>query len=149
MNYTKNYYKTGDDGFLYHVVGGKERRVTSQAEVDAWAVRHNPNGRFKMPLLRKLRKDERQCEVCGRIYRYKSNSQKFCPECREEGYRITRRAYNARRKAAQKLRQEELILKAHEELGSNNYQTAGFNNELGTVTDFELDRKYDPSQWDE
>ena len=57
--------------------------------------------------------------------------------------------YNARRKAAQKLRQEELILKAHHELGSNNYQTAGFNNELGTVTDFELDKKYDPSQWDE
>ena len=153
MKYTKNYYKVGDDGFLYRVTGGKERRVTSQAELDAWAKRHNSNGRFKMPLLRALRKDERQCEVCGRIYRYKSNAQKFCPDCREAGYRATRKArYEAHKRALRAQASEaskELARKTNNNGQYGMVTRIGNRSDLGTFDDYDLDKRFDPSQWDE
>ena len=151
MKYTKNYYKVGDDGFLYRVTGGKERRVTSQAELDAWAKRHNNNGRFKMPLLRALRKDERQCEICGRIYRYKSNAQKFCSDCREAGYAETRRQYylKIRRTHRDMISQSVKELTAATNNASQYSMTSrlGTKSDLGTFDEYMLDKKYDPRRW--
>lgn len=153
MNYTKNYYKTGDDGFLYHVAGGKERRVTSKKEVDEYIKRHAPNGRTRYPLLRELRKDEGHCAHCGRIFRRKSNSQKYCPVCRESAYAETRRKYylNIRAKHRQKLTES---VKELTEVTNNSQQYSmtsrlGTASDLGTFDEHMLDKKYDPSQWDE
>ena len=153
MNYTKNYYKTGDDGFLYHVAGGKERRVTSKKEVDDYMKRHAPNGRTRYPLLRELRKDEGHCAHCGRIFRRKSNSQKYCPICRESAYAETRRKYylNIRAKHRQILTES---VKELTEVTNNSQQYSmtsrlGSASDLGTFDEHMLDKKYDPSQWDE
>lgn len=153
MNYTKNYYKTGDDGFLYHVAGGKERRVTSKKEVDDYMKRHAPNGRTRYPLLRELRKDEGHCAHCGRIFRRKSNSQKYCPICREAAYAETRRQYylNIRASHRQKLTES---VKELTEVTNNSQQYSmtsrlGTASDLGTFDEHMLDKKYDPSQWDE
>ena len=153
MNYTKNYYKTGADGFLYHVAGGKERRVTSKKEVDEYMKRHAPNGRSRFPLLRELRKDEGHCAHCGRIFRRKSNSQKYCPICRAEAYAETRRQYYERQKRIIRNRMREANHELAKKTNDNGQyglvSRYGNRSDLGTFDDYELDKKYDPRQWDE